>query len=84
MAHIDYIEAARYKAQMDAFSRLMEHLKGGNIELTDEEKRNARNQIMDMSETMKKQEEQIKKFYEFFDMLYHFLPKPMTIHDKIY
>jgi hypothetical protein len=84
MARIDYFEAARYKAQMDAFSRLMEHLKGGNIELTDEEKRNARNQIMDMSETMTKQGDEIKKFYEFFNTLYNFLPKPMTVHDRIY
>jgi hypothetical protein len=84
MARIDYEAVARNKAEEKAFAKLLDLLNGSKVELTKEELYNARGRIMGMVIKIQQMEKEIEKYQEFFTTLYEFLPKPMTIHDRIY
>ncbi|MFA5366322.1 MAG: hypothetical protein WC333_00165 [Dehalococcoidia bacterium] len=85
MARIDYEAVARNKAEEAAFTKLMKFLAGEvEVNFSQEELYHARGRIIGMTIKIKQMEEKIEKYQEFFNTLHEFLPKPMTVHDRIY
>jgi hypothetical protein len=85
MARIDYDAVARNKIEDEAFAKLMKFLAGEiEVKFSQDELYHARGRIIGMTIKIQQIEKEIEKYQEFFTTLHEFLPKPMTVHDRIY